>query len=133
MHLTSVIGASKLTFILSLGLAWSASLALGQSGLGSITGAVSDPSGATVANALVEAKNVASGSVDRVRSTSTGNYWVPEVAYGTYEISASAPGFKKYLRQDVSVSVGQIVRIDVQLEIGPATETYVVTAAAPLL
>ncbi len=114
-------------------LAWTGLLAQAQTGLGSITGTLSDPSGATVANAVVQATNVGSGRVDRTKSTSTGNYWVPEVPYGTYEISVSAPGFKEYVRKNVFVGVGQIVRIDIALELGSSVEKLTVSAALPLL
>ena len=108
-------------------------VALAQTGLGSITGTVNDPSGARVENAVVKATNAASGWADRARSTSTGNYWVPEVPYGTYEITVSAPGFKEYVRKEILVGVGQIVRIDVSLELGVSSETVSVAAPSPLL
>ena len=52
---------------------------------------------------------------------------------GTYEISVAVPGFKKYIRQGISVQLAQTARIDVQLEVGAATDSVTVTEDAPLL
>ena len=67
--------------------------AFGQTG-GTITGLISDPAGAVVANAPVEAKNAATGVVVTAATSATGNYVLGDLPAGTYEIDATVPGFK---------------------------------------
>jgi hypothetical protein len=107
--------------------------AFAQSDRGTITGTVSDPAGAVIANAQIEAKRVETGAVYPAASSATGNYTLSQLPFGTYEISANVAGFKKYVRQGISVDVAQTLRIDITLEVGSATESVTVTEAAPLL
>jgi hypothetical protein len=110
-----------------------ASAAFAQSDRGTITGTVTDPAGAVVANAPIQAKNVATGAVYDAASTSTGNYTLPQLPAGTYELSVSVQGFKKYTRQGLTIQVAQIARIDIPLEVGATSESVTVTENATLL
>ena len=103
-----------------------------QSDRGMITGTVADPAGAVVAGASIQVKNVETGAVYQVGTSSTGNYVVP-VPTGNYELSVNVQGFKRYLRPNLVVPVAQTVRIDVALEIGSSSESVTVTDATPLL
>ena len=107
--------------------------ALAQSDRGTITGTIYDPSGSAIGNAAVEARNVDSGALYPVASSATGNYNIGELPVGTYELTVTVPGFKKFVRQGLTIQVAQTLRIDVGLEIGNATESVTVSAAAPLL
>src|SRR5215469_4526323 len=104
-----------------------------QSDRGTITGTIVDPAGAVVANAAVEARNSATGVAYQAATTSTGNYTIAQLPVGTYEISATVPGFKTYVRQGITVEVAAVLRIDVALEVGAASESVTVQADAPLL
>jgi hypothetical protein len=106
---------------------------LAQTDRGTITGAVSDPVGAVISSGSIEAKNVNTGAVYKAQSTSTGNYTLAQLPAGTYQLSASVPGFKQYLRTGITVLVAQVLRIDIELEVGSITETVTVNADAPLL
>src|SRR6478752_7578054 len=106
--------------------------AFGQTG-GTITGLISDPAGAVVANAPVEAKNTATGVVLSAATSATGNYVLGAVPAGPYEINVNLPGFKKYTRTGVEVQQLQTTRIDVSLEIGSAAESVTVSAEASIL
>ena len=106
--------------------------AFAQGQLGSITGTIADPAGAVVPNAAIEAKNVATGAVYQVGSSGTGNYTIP-VPTGTYELTVTVQGFKKFVRENLVVPVGTDVRQDATLEVGATTEAVTVTEAAPLL
>jgi hypothetical protein len=108
-------------------------LAFAQSDRGTITGTVADPAGAVVANAMLELKNVATGVVYQTTTTDTGNYTIPQVPAGTYEMTVSSSGFKKYIRQNIVVEVLQTARLDVSLEVGAATESVTVTDQISLL
>lgn len=116
-----------------LGLFVSAVAALAQTDRGTITGTVSDPAGAVIASAAIQAKNADSGTVYDVSSTSTGNYTFAQMPVGTYEVSVTVPGFKKSVRPGIAVNVAATVRIDFTLEVGTASESVTVEAAAPLL
>src|SRR4029077_7515376 len=101
--------------------------AFGQTG-GTITGVISDPTGAVVPNAPVEAKNAATGVVLSAATSATGNYVFGAVPAGTYEINATVPGFKKYVRTGITVQQLQTTRVDIALEIGASTESVTVSA-----
>jgi hypothetical protein len=107
-------------------------LAFSQSDRGTITGTVVDPVNAVVASAGIEVRNVETGAVYQVATSGTGNY-VVQVPTGTYQVSVTASGFKKYVRDGILVPVEQTLRIDVSLEIGSNAEAVTVTEAAPLL
>jgi hypothetical protein len=104
-----------------------------QSDRGTITGAISDPAGAAVANAAIQLKNSETGVVYQAATTGTGNYTVAQIPVGTYEMSVEVHGFKKYVRSNIGVEVAQTVRLDVALEVGAATETVTVSEQASLL
>ncbi len=106
--------------------------AFAQSNQGTITGTISDPAAAVVPAAQLEVKNTATGVVYRGGTSGTGNY-VLSVPAGTYEISVSAPGFKKFAEFNVQVIVATDTRKDVKLEVGASTETISVNDTAPLL
>lgn len=107
--------------------------ALAQSDRGTITGAVSDPTGAVIASAQLEVRNLDTGAVYQSLSSRTGNYSFSELPAGTYQISVAAPGFKTVIRTGLVVAVAQTLRIDLMLQLGASSETVTVTAAAPLL
>jgi len=69
-----------------------------QSDRGTITGTVSDPAGAVIANAAIEARNVATGSVSQVASSATGNYTISQLPAGAYQLTITVQGFKKFVR-----------------------------------
>ncbi len=109
-----------------------ANAAFGQTG-GTITGVISDPAGAVVANAPVEAKNTATGVVLSAATSATGNYVLSSVPAGTYEIDVNVTGFKKYVQTGVAVQQLQTTRVDIALEIGASTESVTVSADVSLL
>ena len=108
-------------------------LAFGQGDRGSITGVISDPAGAVVVNAPVEARNVETGAISLGVSTATGNYVIPQLPAGSYEVTISVPGFKKLVRQGLTLQVQQTLRVDVSLEVGATTDSVTINEAAPLL
>jgi hypothetical protein len=107
--------------------------AYAQSDRGTITGTVLDPGGALIVSAPIEARNVETGALYKTTSTATGNYSLPQLPVGSYELSVTAPGFKRHIRQGLVVEVAQTVRVDVTLEVGSTSESLTVTEAAPLL
>ena len=98
-----------------------------------ITGKVSDPSGAAVANATVTGKDVDRGTVWSTKTNTEGVYNLPRLPIGRYELRVEAGGFQKALRPAFSLELNQTARIDIVLTIGALSSTVEVTSAAPLL
>jgi hypothetical protein len=110
-----------------------ASVAFAQGGGNTITGIITDPTGAIIASAPIEARNTATGLVYTAASTDTGNYTVSQLPVGTYTLTVTVPGFKKYVRSGLELAVAQTYRIDIGLQLGSAAEAITVEASAPLL
>jgi hypothetical protein len=110
-----------------------ASLAFGQVGNGTITGTVTDPAGAVVAGAAVEAKNAETGVLYRAISTTAGNYTIGDLPAGKYTVSVTVTGFKTYSHSNLAVGATQVLRENVPLEIGATSESVNVTAESSLL
>ena len=98
-----------------------------------VSGRVTDPNDAAVANATVTVRNLATNEVANVVTNTEGAYNVPFLKPGVYSISVEATGFKKFVRDKQELQVGQTATINITLEIGAATETITITADAPLL
>ncbi|MBZ5576639.1 MAG: TonB-dependent receptor [Acidobacteriia bacterium] len=111
----------------------SASAAFGQAGSATITGAIADPAGAVISGANIGARNLQTGVNYPVVSTTTGNYTISQLPVGQYEVSATVPGFKRFVRSGITLDAAQVVRIDIGLEVGQATESVTVQADASLL
>jgi Carboxypeptidase regulatory-like domain len=99
----------------------------------SITGTITDPSGAPVAGATVTATNADRGTKWTTQSDNTGLYYLPTIPVGTYELRVEAKGFETFLRPSFTLVLNQVARIDAQLKVGEVTETLEVTAAQPVL
>ena len=108
-------------------------VALAQVVTGSITGQVFDPSHAAVPGATVTAVNVDNGLIKSTTTGATGNYTLSFVPPGTYSVLVKANGFKSLTRKGIDVAVGQAVSLDLNLEVGSATQTVTVTSSAPLV
>lgn len=105
----------------------------GQSDRGTITGTVVDPAGAVLIDVPIEVRNVDTGATYQAATTATGNYTMPQLPTGKYEMTVTATGFKRYVRQSIELPVAQTIRIDVALELGTSTESVTVTDTAALL
>ena len=103
--------------------------AFGQSTTGSITGAVSDPSGALVAGANVVAKNNATGQELTTTSSDDGTFTIAQAPAGTYTVTITQQGFKTTILKDVVVVIGTPSSVKAQMEIGGANETVTITGA----
>ena len=100
-----------------------------QSDVGSITGFVRDPSGATVPNAKVTVRNEATG-VERVAtSNESGFYTVTNIPSALYTVTAEASGFKRFESAHNKLDPNSTLAVDAALTVGAATETVEVTAS----
>jgi len=107
--------------------------AFAQTDRGTITGTISDPAGAVVPNAPIEAKNVATDAVYQTVSSGTGNYTIAQLPVGNYELSVTVAGFKRYVRTGIVVEVAGIDRVDPVLEVGAPSESVTVNTESPML
>ena len=109
-----------------------ASLMRGQA-TGTVLGSVLDPSGAPVAGANVQLVNE-STNVNKTTSTNDAGYYeIIDVIPGQYTLTVEMQGFKKSVKPNFEVQVGQFARIDMKLELGTLSETVNVGEQAPLL
>src|SRR5438067_9088295 len=110
-----------------------ASALIAQVDRGSIVGTVSDASGANVQGAKVVIKNLATDQLVEVTTDSSGAYAANLLRIAAYSVTVEKPGFKKAVELNVEVGVNQVVRVDLTLQVGSATESVEVTGTAPLL
>lgn len=104
-----------------------------STGTATITGAVTDSTGAAVPGARVTVTNTESGLVFTSVTTGEGTYYVPNLNPGPYMVKIESQGFKSYVRNGVVLRTAEQPRIDVALEIGSLSESVQVTGAPPLL
>jgi len=110
-----------------------ASLGFGQTGLATVTGTVTDPTGAPVANAPIVVHSLDTGSNFEGASSTTGNYTVTQLPVGDYELSVTVSGFKKYTHTKFHLAAGQTMGEDVALQVGQTSESITVSAETSLL
>jgi outer membrane receptor protein involved in Fe transport len=106
-------------------------LLFGQvAGTASISGRVTDASGAAVPAATVNIKNTATAANQTVNSDDQGRYALPDLPIGLYDITASKNGFQNSSRTGLTLTVGSAPVIDFQMKVGQASETVSVSAEA---
>jgi hypothetical protein len=100
---------------------------------GTITGTVTDQSGAAVPGASVSAKNTETGLTRTTVTGPTGRYEHPNLPIGMYEVTATSAGFQTSVRGGVTLSVGQNPVVDHALQVGNVTEQVTVTGEVSLV
>ncbi|MEP6714550.1 MAG: carboxypeptidase regulatory-like domain-containing protein [Terriglobia bacterium] len=108
-------------------------LAHGQSVTGAIRGTVTDSSGGLVAGATVTITGQSTGVTSTATSSSTGGYNFELLPLGAYKVEVAASGFKTTHRDNVVVDLGNIVGLDLRLEVGESSQTIDVTESTPIL
>ena len=106
------------------------SAAFGQGDRGTITGTVTDPSGAVVAGAKVTAENADTHNILETVTTATGNFTLDQVPVGIWDVTVDAAGFKKFTSLKNTIEVAQTIRVDAGLQVGANSETVSVQAGA---
>ena len=95
-----------------------------------IVGTVTDPSGASVANAAIKIANTDTGQVRQVPTNSEGQFVAPGLQIGHYTVRAEAAGFKAAEEKGLVLAQGDRARVDLKLEIGNAQQSVTVEATA---
>jgi hypothetical protein len=98
-----------------------------------LSGAVTDPSGAVVAGGSIKLVNSLTGESYFSQSNNDGIYTILLVKPGGYELTAEAPGFKQFRQTGIVLETGVPARLDIKLELGGVTETVTVSESVPLL
>jgi hypothetical protein len=107
--------------------------ALYAQAVGSITGVVTDPTGAVVAGAKVTATRVETGVAQSTVTTGAGSYTLPRLDVGTYNVVCEATGFKTGTATGITLDVSQTRSVDFTLVVSGVTQNVEVTAAPPLI
>jgi len=123
---------SKLLLALTAVL-FSSGSSMAQTATATITGTVTDGTGAVVPNAQVTVQAHGTGLTYQATSTSDGTYTVPLLPVGTYDIAVSAAGFGKVKQTGVTLDVGQRFRADTTLQVGGSQELITVTSTTAAL
>ncbi len=104
----------------------------GQETRSALTGRIYDPSGGVVPGAEVQVLHLPTGTKQTTVANDAGNYLIPYLSAGAYEVSVTKPGFKKYVREKLELRLGETLTLDVTLEVGGLTQSVVVSDTAPL-
>jgi outer membrane receptor protein involved in Fe transport len=110
-----------------------AASAMGQSFYGSIVGNVTDSTAASVSGATVTLINNGTNERKTAQTSADGSYQFLNLNPGSYRLETEMQGFKREGRNNLELEVGAALRIDVTLQVGDATQTVEVSAAAPLI
>src|SRR5215813_8702656 len=102
-----------------------------QSNQATVSGVVSDAQGGLVVGAKVTAINSGTAAVTTAETNASGFYVIPNLAIGSYSITFEREGFRRVERQNIVLSTGQTLGLDVQLEVGAVSEAVKVKGAAP--
>jgi len=119
----------RLTLAALLGIA----VLVGQDFRATVTGQITDPSGGGVSNAKVTMENLQTNKSFSQTTSDEGNYTIPFLIPGNYEVTVEAPGFQTTVRPTVEVHTNDKLTVSIQLQLGQTQTTVEVTAAPPLL
>lgn len=105
----------------------------GQTFFGSLVGTVNDASASAVAQANVSLVNIGTSERRTSKTDASGNYQFVNVPPGQYRAEVESPGFRRFVRDGITIEVQSAVRIDVSMQLGDVSQTVEVTGQTPLL
>src|SRR5262245_30045415 len=106
---------------------------IAQTPTAAVTGTVLDSTGAALAGVQITATSKGRNTKSSTITNDSGSYVLPTLNPAEYTITAELAGFKRFIREGITLQVNQVARVDIQLELGAVEETIRVTAAAPLV
>jgi len=108
-------------------------LAQAQVTTGTVSGTVTDASGAVLPGAKIVILNEGTGVSRAVTADASGRYTAPSLGVGKYRVTASAEGFQSQVRTGIELTVGGSVVVDLKLAVGSVTQSVEVTGEAALV
>lgn len=105
-------------------------LTFAQEARSTISGGVFDPSGAPIPGVKITVKEVRTGVATSTASDAAGAYNIPFLPPGQYRVAASSSGFKEYVRDGITLSASDHPVIDINLQVGSASETVTVEGSS---
>src|SRR5215831_11868358 len=127
---------SRISFVAAIVLYLIASMnvfGIAQTPTATVTGIVLDSTRAVLAGVQITATSTDRNTRSSTITNDSGRYVLPTLNPGEYTITAELAGFKRFIREGITLQVNQVARVDIQLELGAVEETIRVTAAAPLV
>jgi len=131
MFLRGLIARAALSLVVAI--LFFAGVARAQEFRGTISGAVTDPTGAVVPGASVVVKEVHTGTTAQTKSDADGQYVVPFLLPGDYTITVTMPGFQTTTHSAVTLESQAHPIVDLKMQVGDTTQSITVTDAAPLI
>ncbi|MCI0621285.1 MAG: carboxypeptidase regulatory-like domain-containing protein [Acidobacteria bacterium] len=125
--------SAEIVWVVWLWIFVSCSAAFSQSATGTILGTLKDPSGAVVPGVKVTVVNQGTNLSRSVSTSESGDYTIPLLPLGTYEIRAERNGFKTSVVSGIVLRVDQLARVEMDLEIGEASQEVSVSGESPLV
>jgi hypothetical protein len=127
---TSLLRGASIAVVLLLAMA---TVCRGQGTTGSITGTVTDATGAEVAGATVTIRQTETNAIHTVTTSDAGTYTVTQLPPGHYSVTVDKPTFKSYKQSAIVLQIDQTAQINASLSVGAAQDTVEVTAAPPAI
>jgi carboxypeptidase family protein len=106
---------------------------LSQTTRATLTGTVTDPNGAIVPGATVQATNIATNITSTAKTNQEGTYTFTALPPGEYTVEVEVTGFKRNIQTGIILRIAETSRLDVPLEVGAVTEEVRVVSEAPLV
>ncbi|HQR33135.1 MAG TPA: carboxypeptidase-like regulatory domain-containing protein, partial [Blastocatellia bacterium] len=106
---------------------------LAQEFRGSITGDVSDPSGAPIAGVKIVLTSIERNQAIETVTNTAGRYTLQSLLPGKYRLVAERDGFKRFVREDIDITSADRLGLDVKLEVGNVTESVTISGEPPTL
>ena len=128
---SSLVSTSARIFMALILTIVSSLLAYGQQTTGSIAGTVTDQQDSVVNTAKVKATNVNTGFTRTAQANGYGQYRIDYLPVGKYTVEATAPSFERYVQQNLTLDVDQVLSVEIKLVVGAQTQTVTVTEAPP--
>ena len=98
-------------------------------GTASIIGVITDSSGAAVPRAKITVQNQQTAFLYEGVSSDSGEYYIPNLSSGTYQLTVEAQGFKTAVQRDIVLRINETPRINVRVEVGNVTESVNITTS----
>lgn len=131
--LKKVLGPAGATFAMLMLIVFLTTDAGAQQITATLVGTVEDTQNAVIPGAAVTATSVETGIAHTVTTNATGEYRIEDLAVGKYSVTIMDAGFKKFVQQNVTLTIDQTQRVDATLAVGEQSETVTVTTAPPLV